>query len=142
MQAELYQGEPLIVDYTPGSAVGAGTVVIINSVLAFAHLDIAANALGGLSVPGADCLMKMVKDNSNIADRAALYWDADGDPVGGTAGTGAVTSTSSGNTLLGYAVGAAGVSAGTVIVRTIFVPSSLTINSDIQSLIADPGASG
>jgi predicted RecA/RadA family phage recombinase len=143
MQARLYKGCAFLVDYTPsGSAISAGQVVVINSTLSFALADIADGALGSLLVPGGEAELEMVKDNSNIADRAALYWDADGSPVGGVALSGAVTSTSSGNTLLGYATAAAGVSAETVRVRTILVPASLTINSDIQSAITDPGNAG
>jgi predicted RecA/RadA family phage recombinase len=33
-----------------------------------------------------------------------VYWDADGDPVGGTAGSGACTATSTDNTLIGKAM--------------------------------------
>jgi predicted RecA/RadA family phage recombinase len=142
MQSRIYKGCAFVVDYTPSGAVSAGDVVIINGTLNFALADIAANALGSLAIPGNEAELEMVKDNSNIADRAALYWDADGSPVGGVALSGAVTTTSSGNTLLGYATAAAGVSAETVRVRPILVPATLTINSDIQSLIADPGNAG
>lgn len=41
-----------VLDYTPGSAVAAGEVVVIGAMVAVAPRPIAANALGSLSVEG------------------------------------------------------------------------------------------
>ncbi|MEL6613939.1 MAG: capsid cement protein, partial [Bacteroidota bacterium] len=38
---------------------------------------------------------------------AKAYWDADGDPVGGTAGSGAVTNVATDNVFIGYFADAA-----------------------------------
>lgn len=40
------------IDYTPGSAVNAGDVVVLGSIPFIAPLDIAANALGALATEG------------------------------------------------------------------------------------------
>lgn len=41
-----------LLDYTPGSAVAAGEVVVIGSLVAVAPRPIAANALGALAIDG------------------------------------------------------------------------------------------
>jgi predicted RecA/RadA family phage recombinase len=138
MQA-VFKQDPGTIDYTPASAVDAGDVVVTNGHVRIAKRDIAANELGALAVEG---IFDVVKDNSNISDGNALYWDSNGDPVGGTAGTGAATTTASGNTFMGYAIAAAGVSATTVRMSLVHVPSTLVVNNTVASVIADPGASG
>ena len=50
--ATLKHGNPLMVDYTPGSAVDAGDVLEIGGRALIAHNDIAANALGALAAFG------------------------------------------------------------------------------------------
>lgn len=42
----------LRVDYTPGGAVDAGDVVVLSNMVGIAELDIAASALGALSIVG------------------------------------------------------------------------------------------
>ena len=77
------------IDYTPGSAVSAGDVIAIGSnTIAIAQLDIAADALGALATRG---IFDGVKVTGAISLGDAVYWDADGDPVGGVAGSGAFT---------------------------------------------------
>lgn len=95
----LQQGESI--DYTPGSAVGAGDVVVLNGVPLPAKLDIAANALGALETLGA---FAVVKDASVFTAMDPVYWNATGDPVGGVVGTGAATSSAAGNSLMGFAI--------------------------------------
>lgn len=92
------------VDYTPSSAVTAGDVVVQGTLVGVATSDIAANALGALVTEG---VFDIAKVTGAITAGAAVYWDADGDPLGGTSGTGAATTTSSGNTLIGKVVKAA-----------------------------------
>lgn len=128
------------VDYTPGSAVSAGQVVVIGSLLGFAEVDIEANRLGALAIGG---VFDVVKANEEITAGAAVYWDADGNPYGGTAGTGAATTTSSGNTFAGFALATAGATATTVRLVS-FGPISVTntVHSDLSKVIADPGNGG
>ena len=78
------------IDYTPGSAVAAGQVVVQGSMIGVAKVPIEANRLGALAVKG---VFDVVKANEQIALGAALYWDADGNPYGGTPGTGCATTT-------------------------------------------------
>ena len=77
-------------DYTPGSAVTAGTPLDIGGKASVPANDIAANVKDAVQVEG---LFKVVQAAEIIAIGADVWWDADGDPVGGTAGTGAATAT-------------------------------------------------
>ena len=111
MQATFVQ-EGQSIDYTPGSAKSAGDVVVRGTrLVGITKSPIAASALGALAVTG---VFDVVKDNSDISDGDPLYWDADGDPVGGTAGSGAFSSNAALGPFAGYALEAAGVGVGTV----------------------------
>ena len=138
MKAQLLQSKRCM-DYTPGSALAAGDVAVINSQVVVATQAIAANALGAVELEG---IFEVKKDASNITTLfTAAYWDADGDPVGGTAGTGAFTSTASGNTFAGYFIETAGVGVGTV--NMVMVkPGTLTLQGALSTAIADPGNAG
>lgn len=127
------------VNYTPGSAVAVGDVIVQNSLVGIAQNAIPANTLGALAVQG---VFKVQKANEQINAGAAVYWDEDGNPYGGTAGTGCVTTTSSGNTFMGYAEATAGATATTVNVRLFGVSVSATIHNPISAVIADPGNAG
>ena len=103
------------IDHTPVAAVSAGDVVVVGSnLVGFAMGDIAAGVLGAIGVNGVGT---GVKDNSDITAGDNAYWDADGDPVGGTAGTGCFTKTTSTNPCVGKFLEDAGTSVGTVKVR-------------------------
>jgi len=132
--------EGLSIDYTPGSAVAAGQVVVQGSMIGVSKTPIAANALGALAVRG---IFDVVKANEQQALGAALYWDADGNPYNGTAGTGCATTTSSGNTFIGFAQVAAG--ATDEVVRVLWsgpVAVTNTVHNALTALIADPGNAG
>jgi len=132
--------EGLSIDYTPGSAVAAGQVVVQGSMIGAAKTPIAANALGALAVRG---IFDVVKANEQQALGAALYWDADGNPYNGTAGTGCATTTSGGNTFIGFAQVAAG--ATDEVVRVLWsgpVALTNTVHNALTALIADPGNAG
>ena len=62
------------IDYTPGSDVSAGDVVVQGELVGIATLDIAANALGALAVVGVFDLPKASGDGG-IAVGAEVYWD-------------------------------------------------------------------
>ena len=97
MQATYIQcGE--VIDYTPSVNIAAGQVVVQNGLVGIARTPIAANTLGSLAVVG---LFRVVKANLEINSGAALYWDADGNPYNGIAGTGCVTTSASGNIFMG-----------------------------------------
>jgi predicted RecA/RadA family phage recombinase len=132
--------EGLSIDYTPGSAVAAGQVVVQGSMIGAAKTPIAANALGALAVRG---IFDVVKANEQQALGAALYWDADGNPYNGTAGTGCATTTSSGNTFIGFAQVVA--EATDEVVRVLWsgpVALTNTVHNALTALIADPGNAG
>ena len=100
------------IDYTPGSAVLAGTVYVIGTtIVTIVPKDIAADEKGATATRG---VFNVPKDNSDVSAGDALYWDADDDPVGGTAGSGAFTKTASGNVFAGIALEAAGTGVGDV----------------------------
>jgi len=91
-----------MVDYTPASAVAAGDVVVLNSILPLiAPVAIAANAKGTLAAEG---IWKVPQKAEVFTAGDAVYWDADGDPYGGTAGSGAATATASAGPLMGRCV--------------------------------------
>jgi len=128
------------IDYTPVSAVVAGQVVVQGSMIGVAKTPIAAAALGALAVKG---IFDVVKANEQQALGAALYWDADGNPYGGTVGTGCATTTSSGNTFIGFAQAAAGATDETV--RVLWSgPLALTntVHNALTADLTDPGNAG
>jgi predicted RecA/RadA family phage recombinase len=96
--AKFKHGEPLMVDHTPGSAVSAGDVIKTNDSLRIAHSDIASGAKGALAAGGGVYeFPKTSGSTTAIADDKLVYWDATNHVI---------TTTSSGNTKLGYTVGA------------------------------------
>lgn len=84
-----------LIDYTPGSAVAAGDVVVLNDLVTVAPRPIAANKLGAVAVEG---VFSLPKASGAIGQGAIVYWDA-------TAGN--ITTTSSGNKRAGKAAAAA-----------------------------------
>ena len=83
------------IDYTPGSAVTAGDVVVLGSVVAVATHDIAASALGAVAVEGVFDFPKATTSGSAIAVGLLVYWDASG---------GVITTTAGSNKKAGYTV--------------------------------------
>ena len=63
------------IDYTPGSAVTAGDVVVQGELVGVAKVDIAANALGALAVTGVFDFPKATGAGSAITAGANCYWD-------------------------------------------------------------------
>jgi predicted RecA/RadA family phage recombinase len=123
-----------VVDYTPGSAVTGGDVIVNGDTIGIAKRDIAASSLGSVATEG---VFDVVKVTGAISDRADVYWDADGDPVSGTAGSGAASTDPSVGNYLGKAVAAA--LSGDERVRVELAPAGRTT---LTNAIADPGASG
>jgi predicted RecA/RadA family phage recombinase len=139
MQAIHKQGGNTI-DYTPAAAKSAGDVFVDNGkVLIFTH----AVDASALAAPYIDGVFDIVKDSSNLSSAfTAVYWDDNGDPYGGTAGTGCLTSTSSGNTFVGYCIETAGATDGLVRTLVVNLPSTVTVAGSLTTAITDPGASG
>lgn len=119
-QANYYKdGDTL--NYTPGSAVTAGDIIISNGIAYIAKRAIAASALGAVT-PQGEGVFDVVKDASTFSVGDPVYWKTTGDPVGGTAGSGAATSTSAGAYLLGYAALDATGLTGDTTIRTVLIP--------------------
>lgn len=97
--AQLFSSEGKI-DYTPGSDVIAGQIILIGTIPMVAEKAIAANALGSLTYEG---IWKVPKTTDTFTAGDAVYWDADGDPVSGTAGSGAADSSAATGNLIGFA---------------------------------------
>ena len=88
------------IDYTPGSAVTGGDVVVLGDVVGVAENDIAANAKGALALEG---VFKVPKITGALAVGVKVYWDPAGSPVTGDANSGAATGTAGSLKLMGYA---------------------------------------
>lgn len=106
-----YRHEGEIIDYTPGSAVLAGTVYVLGNLVTIVPRDIAADEKGATATRG---IFNVPKDNSDVSAGDTLYWNASGDPYGGTAGSGAFTKTVGSNKIAGHALEAAGTTTGDV----------------------------
>ncbi len=99
MQA-IYIQEGRELPYTPTSAdVEAGQVVVQQKLVGIAKANIPQNTLGAISVSG---VFDVVQEAEVLTAGAAVYWKSDGDPVDGSAGTGALTATASGNVFAGF----------------------------------------
>jgi len=98
-------------DYTPGSAVEAGDVVISNDQAGVVQTDLAANELGSIRVRG---VVEFKKDASAISAGDPVYWDNDGTEAGGTTGGAATGTVGSGNFFIGRALEAAGTAVNVV----------------------------
>jgi len=94
------------IDYTPGSDVAAGSVVILNDLVAVATRPITANTLGALTVSGIFDFTK--KADEAIDAGTKVYWDST---------NGYATATSTDNTYIGKATADAAAADATVRVR-------------------------
>jgi len=98
------------IDYTPGAAVAAGDVVVLEDLIGVAKQPIAASALGALAVAGVFDFPKATGGGSGIAAGATVYWDEGDQQAKTDSETGA-------NKLIGKTVAAAGDNDTTVRVR-------------------------
>ncbi len=64
------------VDYTPGSDVAAGDVVVQGDLVGVARTPIAANAPGSVAVTGVFDFPKATGASTGIAAGTKVYWDA------------------------------------------------------------------
>lgn len=110
-QARLVHGDAQMVDYTPGSDVAAGTVVVQNSVPMIAHRDIEANKKGALAARGG---VYEVACNAAIAAGKPVWWDDTNNRV---------TETATSNAHFGHSI-AASTDSNTV-VRVLHAPQAL-----------------
>ena len=101
--AKNYVQEGKIIPFTAGATIVSGQVVVVGSLAGVSQGDVANGAVGQLALEG---VYEIPAATAEITVGAKVYWDADGDPVGGTAGSGAATATATDNTLIGYAIAA------------------------------------
>lgn len=128
------QGGSVYVDYTPGSAVTAGDVILQGTLVGIVPTDLAASQKGSLNVLG---VWNVPKDSSNLsAVGTAVYWDADGSPVDGTALSGCFTSTATANTFAGWCLETAGAGVGDV---DILLVSSFAVSVTTTDALTDVG---
>jgi predicted RecA/RadA family phage recombinase len=99
------------IDHTPAANVAAGAVVEVGNRVLVSKRDIPAGTLGALATRG---IFDVVKISGAISAGDGLYWDNDGNPVSGTAGSGAATKTPANGKFMGYAIADAGASDTTV----------------------------
>lgn len=98
------------IDYTPGSDLAAGSVVVQGDLVGITKRDIATGQLGTLEVTGVYDFPKVTGAGTGIAAGVKVYWDV--------ADTEAKADDESGaNKLLGKTVAAAGDDDATVRVR-------------------------
>jgi len=88
------------IDYTPGSAVAAGDVVVQGELVGVANIDIPAGVQGALAVSGVFDFPKEAGGGVTFAFGALGYWDDTNDVAVATDGGGA-------NKLIGKAVAVA-----------------------------------
>lgn len=103
-----------ILNHTLTAAASSGDVVVKGSIAGIAQIDGAIGDVVPIAVEG---VYEVPAATAAITDGAKVYWDADGDPVGGTAGSGAATATATDNTLIGYAIAAKASAGATVQVK-------------------------
>ena len=110
MATAVYVHEGDAIDYTPGSDVAAGDVVVLTDLIGIARTPIKANERGSLAVAGVFDLPKATGGGTAISAGAKVYWDE--------ANTVATTDDGGGaNKLLGKVVKAAADEDATVRVR-------------------------
>lgn len=133
-------------DYTPGSDTYSGDIVVIGNRCFLAAADIAGSTTTALGVNGTplrgalheDGQWAVPKDASTFSDGDPVFWNATGNPTGGTNGTGAATSSPAGAVFMGYAVVEDGTSVltgdATVIVDAAGAPKHReTVNADVAA---------
>ncbi len=81
-----------------------GTVQVHEALVGVANITAAPGELYSLDTGG---IHDLPKASEAVALGARLYWDADGNPVGGVAGSGCLTATATDNTYAGIATAAA-----------------------------------
>ena len=118
------------VDYTPGTDLAAGDVVVQGDLVGVAKVDCPAGRLGALAVEGVFDFPKSTAGGSAIATGTVVYWDATAKQA---------TATSTGNKQLGRTTLAAVDADTTVRVRL----DGITVATNpLSANIADPGNAG
>lgn len=99
MATALFLNEGDAIDYTPGSGVTAGDVVVQNELVGVVQNDIAANVKGSLRIKGVHRFPCATGSGTAIAAGKKVYWNASSTTMTETSGG----ATLSGMTVLGAA---------------------------------------
>jgi len=89
-----------VIDYLATADIVAGQVIVIGTIPAIAPVAIPDTVNGVLAITG---IWKVPQKAEIITAGDAVYWDASGNPCGGTASTGAATAASASVYLMGVA---------------------------------------
>lgn len=89
--------------------------------------------LNGVNSVTGDGLFDVPKDSSTFSAGDAVYWNSTGNPVTGTAGTGAATSTASGANLMGLATADAATGASYVRTKLTAAKRTTTIGGSVTA---------
>ncbi|MGD8453652.1 MAG: DUF2190 family protein [Phycisphaerae bacterium] len=112
MQAT-YESSGETIDYTPGADVPADSIVVQGKLVGYTPRPLPAHQQGALRVQG---VIRAAKDASNITGPGLpVFWNIAGNPVGGEAGSGCMTTTATGNVFAGWSLEAADPATGTVL---------------------------
>jgi predicted RecA/RadA family phage recombinase len=114
MSTATYVQDGKIIDHTPSGDVAAGTIVVIGKLFGVAQNAITDSTVGSVTIDG---VFDIPKKNETFTAGAGVFWDSDGNPYGGTAGTGAATKTQTDNVQAGFAIAAAAATDTTVRVK-------------------------
>ena len=109
-----YVQDGKVISFTASADIESGQVVVVGSLVGISLADVASGSVGQLAVEG---VFDVPAAAAAITVGAPVYWDADGDPYGGTADSGAATATATDNTLMGHAIAAKALNVGTVRVK-------------------------
>lgn len=101
-----------VIDYTPGSNVSAGDVVVLGDTVAIAKTDIAAGKVGSLATEGVFEVVKGTGEGTDISVGAAVFWDSTNKIA---------TTSSSGTKYIGRCDKAATISNTTVWVKLLWI---------------------
>lgn len=107
-------GNVLTYTNTTGADILSGSPVVIGALLGVALVDINDDLSGSVAIEG---VYELPKGSVTITQGVKLYWDADSIPVGGSTGTGALTTTATDNAYAGVAMAAAVEAAATVQIK-------------------------
>lgn len=114
-----FEGDARKFKFTAGADQVAGDVIVDAGRVGMVYHDV-LDTEEGLAIYATDENgISLPKATGVIARNAIVYWDADGDPIGGTSGAGGCTATSTANIRIGRCVVAAASGDARVIVEMI-----------------------
>ena len=110
--ATFRHGTPRMTDYTPGSAVTGGSVVVVGDIALIAHRDIAASEQGAMATGGG---VYEVTADAALAAGIKVYWDDTANKV---------TATTTSNKVFGYLVDGTSAAADGDLVNALHMPEA------------------